>query len=250
MSDRVALSATAAVGIATCAAGALISTEIGAVLSAALLATAAAALGLFLRIATVHGLLTRRLRHRSVVGQVAGTAIRRGAVGGSAFVAGLARPAIFCDDRLLDELTAEELRAVALHERAHQIARDPLRNAVVAAVAPLLGRCPRGKDWLERRAAHREIAADRYALANGADRSAIAAALFKVPPTAAVHAASFAPAVDLRLRALLGEDVETVEGRSWSRVVALGVAAGGTVCVALAHPVGQYLEALRSCCPS
>lgn len=248
MSDRGLCTAIAA-GIATCAVGALIGTGIGTVLSAVVFAIAGVAVGLFLRVATVHSWLTRRLRHRSVEGQVAGTAIRRGPLGGSVFVAGLARPAIFCDDRLLDELTAEELRAVALHERAHQIARDPLRTAAVAAIAPLLGRCRRGEDWLERRAAHREIAADRYALAHGADRRAIAAALMKIPPATAAHAASFAPAVELRLRALLGEDVGTA-GRPWSGVLALGVAVGGTACLAFVHPVWQYVEAARSCCPS
>ena len=242
MSDRVARCTSVAAGVATCAAGALIGTQVGAVLAVVVFSSAAAVVVLFVRVAALHGWLTRQLRNRSVEGQVAGTAVRRGSVGGSVFVAGLARPAIFCDDRLLDELTSEELRAVALHERAHQVARDPLRNAGLAAVAPLLGRCRRGKAWLERRAAHREIAADRYALANGADRRAIAAALLKVPPAAAAHAASFAPAVELRLRALLGEDVETVAGRSWSRVLSLGVAAGAAACLALVHPVGQFLE--------
>lgn len=249
MTERAGLRTALAAATAACAAGALVGTGFGAVVLVTVGVAAALATLLFVRIAAAHGWLVHQLRTRSVEGEVAGTPIRRGAVGGSVFVAGLARPTIFCDDTLLDELADEELEAVTLHERAHQRARDPLRAAAVATVAPVLGRFPAGQTWLERRAAHREIAADRYAMANGADRRAIAAALLKVPPVATAHAAAFAPAVELRLRALLGDDVGTGPSRS-RPALAIGASIGIAACLAMLYPASQLVDALRACCPS
>lgn len=249
MTDRVSLRAALAAAVVTCVAGALVGTVFGAVALAAVAATAAVGTVVFVRIATAHGWLTRQLRTRSVEREVAGTRIRLGPIGGSVFVAGLGRPTIFCDDALLDELDEDELQAVTLHERAHQRARDPLRNAAVAVVAPMVDRFSRGRVWLERRAAQREIAADRYAVENGADRRSIAAALLKVSPVAAAHAAPFAPAVDLRLRALLGDEPELITQRPW-RALLVGAVLGTVVCLVMLHPVAQLVDVLRACCPS
>lgn len=249
MPDRASVRTALAAGTATCAAGALVGTAFGAVVLVTMVAAAAVATIVFLRIATTHGWLARQLWRRSVEGEVAGTTVRRGDVGGSVFVAGLARPTIFCDDALVDQLADPELQAVTLHERAHQLARDPLRAAAVAAVAPLVGRFRHGQAWLERRAAHREIAADRYAVAEGADRGAIARALLKVPPATTAHAAAFAPAVELRLRALLGDEVDIAPSRS-RRALAIGAVIGIGVCLAMLHPAAQLVGALAACCPS
>lgn len=234
---------------ATCASGTIIGTTFGVAVAATTAIAAAIALLSFVRIARLHGALTRRLRGHSTSAEVAGTRLRLGPVGGSAFVAGLTRPDIFCDRALLDELDDAELLAVTLHERAHQRARDPLRNAAVAVVAPLLSRLDAGRGWLERRAAAREIAADRYAIARGVDRRAIASALLKVPPAGAVHAATFAPAVELRLRALLGDDPDVGRARPWVAVT-IGAAVGAAVCLAMLHPTAGVIDALRACCPA
>lgn len=249
MGERTRLRCGIAAAAATCAAGTVIGTTFGAAVAAATAIAAAIALLVFVRISVAHGALTRRLRGQSTSAEVAGTRLRLGPVGGSVFVAGLARPDIFCDHALLDELDDAEIHAVTLHERAHQRARDPLRNAVVAVVAPLLRRFGAGRAWVERRAAAREIAADRYAIACGVDRRAIASALLKVPPAGAVHAAAFAPAVELRLRALLGDHVEVPAGRPWVAVTT-GALIGAAVCLAMLHPAAALVDVIRVCCPA
>ena len=125
---------------------------------------------------------------------------------GAALVAGLRRPRIFCAEDLPRRLDAEELRAVILHERHHQIEGGPARLVLIGALAPVLGRFESGRSWLERERARIEIAADTYALDSGASRPALASALVKLAssPTMSV-APGFASAVDLRVRALLGE---------------------------------------------
>lgn len=177
-------------------------------------------------------------------GQVHGIRVRLGPLHGAAFVAGLVHPRIFCDDRLAATLTADELRAVALHERAHQRARDPLRMALFSAIGPLARRLPSGPAWLERQAAEREIAADRAALSRGASRAAIASALSKVGPLHPTGAPGFARAIDLRLAALLDGAYPT--GHRWSWTLA-GLAVASSLCVVtLLHEAPTVLDLL--CC--
>lgn len=249
MADRPRLRSSLVAATVTCGAGVVIGTTIGAVL--AVLAGLLAAVGAlaFLRVSAAHGRLIRQLRARSTQTEVAGTRLRLGAVGGSVFVAGLSRPTIFCDRRLLHDLDDDEISAVTLHERAHQRARDPLRSAAVAVIAPLLARRDRGRAWLEHRAAAREIAADRYALAHGADRRAIASALLKVPTVGAAHAAAFAPAVELRLQALLGDEPARPRPGPWA-AIAVGAVAGTAACLAMLHPPAAIADAVRACCPT
>lgn len=204
----------------------------------------------FLRVSATHSAVARRLRDRSAVEQVAGTELRVGQVGGAAFVAGLLRPDIFCDRNLIDELDEAELQAVTLHERAHQLARDPLRTAAVASVAPLLRRFERGRAWLESRAAEREIAADRYAIAHGVGRPAIASALLKVPTAGLAHAAGFAPAAELRLRALLDDEPQVDRRPRLLRGITAGVLVGAAGCLLMLHmAMVLAADALAACCP-
>lgn len=249
MTDRTQLRSGAVAAAATCAAGAVIGTALGAVVAVLAMVAAALATLAFFRTSATHGWITYQLKARSTETEVAGTRLRRGMVGGSVFVAGLTRPTIFCDDALLHDLDDDELAAVTLHERAHQLARDPLRNTGMAVLTPVLLWFRRGRGWLERYAAAREIAADRYAIANGADRRAIASALLKVPPTGTIHASAFAPAVELRLRALLGDEPTLPPPRPWIAILA-GVVLGAATCLALLHPTAQVVEAIRVCCPS
>lgn len=152
-----------------------------------------------------HRRLVRGLRALSTPGEFDGVRLRVGELGDAAFVAGLSRPTIFCDRRLPERLSPAELRAVLLHERAHQLALDPARLLLVELVAPLARRSSIGRQWLANVIARREIAADRHALAHGVKREDLASALLRLPPLARAHVAGFTPAVDLRLRALLGE---------------------------------------------
>lgn len=211
--------------------GALLCAAVAAVMHAATVVLVAAgallvpAALLFVRQAVRHRRLTRGLLAVTRPGDVQGIGVRLGPVHDAAFVAGLLRPRIFCDERLASSLSDDELRAVALHEQAHQVARDPLRLALLGVVAPVARRTPAGRSWLERQAARREIAADRAALSRGVSRAAIASALLKVGRFDTVGAAGFAPAVDLRLRALLDDELPR-SPRRWGPVLAgLGLAA-------------------------
>ena len=201
-----------------------------AALGAALAAAAFVVTTAFAAAAWRHGRLARVLRACSEPVELCGTAVRLGNVAGAAFVAGLRHPEIYLDRALSATLSAAELRGVALHERAHQLARDPLRLALLGAAAPVVRAMPGGSSFLERLAAQREIAADRYALAHGASRSALASALLRVGP-ALQTAPGFTSAVDLRVRALLGHDqpVPAARWRWLAAASALGLAACASV---------------------
>lgn len=202
---------------------------IGAALLAVLLAVAA------LR----HVALVRGLRRCSVPAELSGTPVRVGRLGDAAFVAGLQRPAIYCDERLPQQLTAGELQAVLLHEQAHQRAFDPARLLVLGLLAPIARPFATGQQWLASSLARREVAADRYALANGARRGDLAGALLKLPPLTRAHVAGFTPAVDLRLQALLGDidDVASPAALRSSGMFLIGGLTGAAICTWLLHDV-------------
>lgn len=181
-----------------------------------------------------HGLATgmARLAHR---GAIAGQTVDFVPGLSSPLVAGLWRPRIYCGDDLTVVLDQEEVEAVILHERHHLRDRAPLRIVAMSAVAPLLGRFARGRTWLERERARIEIAADRFALAAGASRPAVASALLKLSAAPAlVGAPGFATAADLRIRALLDEPTGLDRDRPLARVLA-------TVVFVLATCVVAYL---------
>lgn len=236
MRDRwVAASFAFGVG-AFCAVGVVIGHHLPGVGIALGLATA-----VLVVVATVavlrHRALVRGLQRCSIPSELSGIAVRTGPLGDAAFVAGLGRPTIYCDTRLPEELTAAELRAVLLHERAHQQALDPARLLLLGLIAPIARRFAWGRQWLAVALARREIAADRYAMVNGARRGELASALLKLPPLARAHVAGFTPAVDLRLQALLG-DVEHVRSSLLVRsgaTFAVGGLVGAALCTWLLH---------------
>ncbi len=154
-----------------------------------------------------HRRMVQLLHNDSTPQQLAGIGVRTGSLRDAAFVAGLARPTIYCDRQIADQLTAAELKAVLLHEQAHQRAWDPLRLLVIEVLRPVVRHLPFGKQWLAWAVAQREIAADRYAMSRGAEHRDLVGALLRIPPLAQAHVAGFTSAVDLRLRALLGEDI-------------------------------------------
>lgn len=243
-SDRRALRSGVAAA-ATCSVAAVVMSPLVRAFAVALLAVGIGFVASFTVQAWRHRAITVALRRTSTADRIAGLHVRMAPVSSTAFVAGLARPEIFCGRSLSDELSPDELRAVALHERAHQLARDPLRATALAAVAPVLQLTTPGRRWLEAAAASREIAADRYALDQGVRRSALASALLKVQPVSATHAAAFAPAVDMRLRALVESHAVTSTGPLRRSLVA-GVAIGLAACLAMLHPLHAILATL--CC--
>lgn len=185
-----------------------------------------------------HNRLVAALRQRSRPTVLAGLRVRAGDLGDAAFVAGLGRPTIFCDRRLSDQLSPAQLRAVLLHEHAHQRALDPARLLVVGLVTPLLRRMPLGRRWLTVVIARREIAADRHAMSQGATSSDLATALLVLPPLTHAHVAGFASAVELRLRALLGDlgDLEAPASVRRGAMLLAGSTLGAGVCAWWLHP--------------
>lgn len=149
-----------------------------------------------------------------------------------AFVAGLVRPQIFCSPVLRADLNADELRAVVLHERFHQLDRAPARLVVLETLEPALNLFAVGRGWLARRVAALEIAADRYAVQQGSSRPALARALLKVSPTGpGALGIGFASATDLRIRALLGDEPERRSGGSVAWLVAPALVAAFCILV-------------------
>ncbi|CAN5552810.1 hypothetical protein BH23ACT6_BH23ACT6_28140 [soil metagenome] len=182
-----------------------------------------------------HDRLARTLRAHSQPGEIHGIPVQWFPLSHHVGVAGLRRPAIFCDPTLADRLSNDELHAVLLHERCHQQHRDPLQLVGLNAAVPLLRVFAAGRRWLEHRRSHLEIRADRYALEHGASRSMLARALLKLDDSGASLApttAGFALATNLRLAALLESDPIPSRGnrqraRAVTAACALTVWAGG-----------------------
>jgi beta-lactamase regulating signal transducer with metallopeptidase domain len=121
-------------------------------------------------------------------------------------VAGLARSRIYCPTDLGERLTEDEMRAVILHERHHQLVHAPARLILLASLMPALRCAPAGRRWVERQRAGIEIAADDHALTAGVGRPDLARALLKLGsagPNSGL--AGYASAAELRLRHLVGD---------------------------------------------
>ena len=189
-----------------------------------------------------HAHAARQLRRQSHPTELAGVAARVGTFAHGAFVAGILRPTIYCDQHLAARLTAPQLRAVMLHELAHQQARDPLRLVILDVAVPILRPFRTGRAWLAWVAAQHEIRADGHALDHGVSQAHLAAALLATGTTARPRVAGFTSAIDLRLRALLGEPVEPdADPRILATATLLAAAGVGTaLCAWLFHP---YLQA-------
>lgn len=185
-----------------------------------------------------HLRLARALDDGSVAGTLTGIAVRWRPLRPGAAVAGLRRPAIYCDPRLRAELTSGELDAVVLHERAHQLRRDPLRLLALATIEPVVSTVRPGRAWVERQQAALEVRADRFALGHGVDRADLAGAILKLGASVpAGTAAAFSSAAELRLRSLVdhpGEDRFDPHPRA---AAGIAVAVGGVVAACAAAVV-------------
>lgn len=168
---------------------------------------AASFVGIIVYEGTRHSRLARAFSSLAQPASVMGQ--RVGVVPGinGAVVAGVARPAIYCSEDLMGALEDEELAAVLLHERHHQRTRAPLRLVILAAAGRFIDWSAVGRRWLDRRRAAIEIAADAYVISTGLPRPVLARAILKLHDAhSEVPAAGFGGAVDLRLRALVGNE--------------------------------------------
>lgn len=204
----------------------VLAVAIGTVLAAVLTATSR------------HAHAARHLRRHSHPTKLAGVSARVGTFAQGAFVAGILRPTIYCDRELAARLPEEQIRAVMLHELAHQQARDPLRLVLLDVAGPILRPFRTGRSWLTWVTAQHEIRADHHALDHGVSRTHIAAALLATGNIPQPHVAGFTSAIDLRLKALLGEPAEPdVDPRIFAAAILLTAAGVGTaLCAWLLHP--------------
>ena len=184
--------------------------------------------------AVVHHRVSRALRRTARPATLEGHSV--GLVPGlsAACVAGIRRPTIYCSEDLATRLDTDELLAVLLHERHHQLTHAPARLIALAGLAAVVARTNRGRAWLEQQQAGIEIAADRHAIGAGAERAALARALLKLDAGApTLSLVGFASAVDLRVRALLDEpEPERLSGMGRSAmIVAIGACLIAILCL-------------------
>jgi hypothetical protein len=97
----------------------------------------------------------------------------------AAFCAGYLRPRIYLSRGALEELDADELRAVVAHERHHVRRRDPVRLLVARTLAAALPFVPLLRRISERYEAIGELAADEAAVRDLKRRGPLASALLK-----------------------------------------------------------------------
>lgn len=129
-----------------------------------------------------------------------------------ALVLGTMRPSIYVGGELLNVLAEEERAAVLLHEDHHRMIRAPFRAAALEAWLSIVGRHGAARRILLDRLADLEAMADRYAIANGCSRSALAAALVKTDPgLVGLSATSYG--AERRIRALLNPDQALAVGQ-------------------------------------
>lgn len=168
-------------------------------------------IGVAISVATAVGLwrvgrelaLERRLRAASAPGEVSGIAVRW-LDGDAPFVAGIARPTIYWPEHLRGALPSREQWAMVLHEEHHRRHSAPRRLLMLGICGMLIPVRPLRRH-IEALRAELEIEADAAALAAGATRGSLAAALLRLAPANASHGAGFTAAAELRVRNLLGE---------------------------------------------
>ena len=181
-----------------------------------------------------HHQLSLRLGAAARPASVAQVEVREVAGLEGAFVAGLFRPQIYCSPQLGAKLRPDEVRAVILHERYHQLDRAPVRMVALQAIAPALRPFQAGRIWLARSTASLEIAADQHALRQGSSRRALAGALLKLAPVEA-GGIGFTSAAELRLQALVGGTSQVAGPPSVAWLIAPFAAAIGCLLMLMPH---------------
>lgn len=95
-----------------------------------------------------------------------------------AYTAGLLRPRIWVSTGLCQPLDDDALEAVLWHERAHVVARDPLRVLIARVLAALLFAIPWIGALVERYEVAKELEADREAMRKTGSPEPLARALY------------------------------------------------------------------------
>jgi len=164
-------------------------------------------------------------------------------------VAGVVRPRLLIDRRLLASCSAEELHAIAAHERAHVKAYDNARRAIISACVG--SKSASAQRW--RLAA--EVAADERAASSPDQAAVLAGALIKIArlaamvppqpiPFAAIHDGG---ALEMRVQRLLSMNAPPAcqhrRGPLLASVAVLAImmAAQGLHVLAAVHSVVELL---------
>jgi Zn-dependent protease with chaperone function len=121
-----------------------------------------------------------------------------------AFCAGFLRPRIYLSDGAREQLGADELRAVLVHEDHHRSRRDPLRLLAARIAADALFFVPILRRIAERYAALGELAADAAAVKALRGRGPLASALLKFSEPG-LHPATVVSIAPERVDHLLGD---------------------------------------------
>lgn len=166
-----------------------------------------------------------------------------------AFCAGWMRPRVYVSQGALEQLHADELRAVVAHEAHHARRRDPLRLLVIAVLGEALFFMPVMRRLRERYAQLAELAADEAATHQAGPRP-LAAALLRFGETATPGVVmGIAPE---RVDALLGERPRwelpvSLLGAALVSVTAIGAAALATASSIPADTLSGSHLAAQSC---
>ena len=119
-----------------------------------------------------------------------------------AFVLGSLGPEIYVGEAFVSVLDDDELRGVLLHEEHHRRTHAPLRTAALEAWLRLTSPLGFLRRVFSARLADLEVSADAFAIARGAEPSALASALLK-GDRAPVAGVAFSQAADVRIAALV-----------------------------------------------
>ncbi|HSA97092.1 MAG TPA: M56 family metallopeptidase [Acidobacteriota bacterium] len=158
-----------------------------------------------------------------------------------AFTGGFFKPRIFISTKLIQSRDEGELRAVILHERHHQEAKDPLKGLFVSFVSDLLFFLPVSRFLKKTYDLTSEMTADARSVARQADPLDLASSLLKVQRLGGPAVSWFFDPATERAKHLLGERamVPWPLKRILATLVVLAVSA-----VVVMVPVGKNITAM------
>lgn len=163
-----------------------------------------------------------------------------------AFCAGLLQPRVYLSSAAVDAVEDGELAAVIEHESHHCARRDPLRILIVQVLSDSLFFLPAMRHLRGRYCMLAELAADEAAIAAGAERRALAAALITFAATPSPGVVGIAPE---RVDHLLGERARWELPTSLiagTLVTLLGLLAGAMALMHTARPGALSIAVLAA----
>ncbi|MHB8508026.1 MAG: M56 family metallopeptidase [Candidatus Dormibacteria bacterium] len=114
-------------------------------------------------------------------------------------------PRVVVSSGLAHEVSPNVLDAILVHEAHHARRREPLRRAVLGALADVFLPLPVLRWWADRQIQESELAADRAAITRVGAESVAAAMVVVGAPPPRVALAAFGGTAELRAAQLLGE---------------------------------------------